>query len=48
MNVYGVSRNQAVRLALSLVNEALTSFVVTEEDLPNDLAGERGQGEDKG
>jgi hypothetical protein len=48
MDVYGVSRNQAVRLAITLVTEALTSRVVTEEDVGDDLGGETGRGEEKG
>ena len=48
MDVYGVSRNQAVRLAVTLVREALTSRVVTDDYMTNDLGGETGQGEEKG
>jgi hypothetical protein len=48
MDVYGVSRNQAVRLAVNLIKEALTSLVVTDEEIDNDVGGQTGQGEGKG
>jgi hypothetical protein len=35
MNVHGRSRDQAVRLALTIVNVALTSWVAPEEDVTN-------------
>jgi hypothetical protein len=48
MDVYGVSPDQAVRLALTIVNAALTSLVVTEEDMNNDPGEETTQGSEKG
>ncbi len=43
MDVYGVSRNQAVRLAITLVKEALTVRVAAEEDVADDLGGQTGR-----
>jgi hypothetical protein len=37
MEVWGVSRNQAVELAIAIVKAALTNKVVTEGDGPDDL-----------
>jgi hypothetical protein len=48
MNVHGVSRNQAIRLAIGYVHVALTSRVVTEDDAADDHGGETGQVHEKG
>lgn len=37
MKVYGVSRAQAIRLALTIVQEALTSLLLTEDELADDV-----------
>lgn len=43
MNIYGVSRYQAIHLALTCITASLTSLVVTEQDLADDLAKQSGQ-----
>jgi hypothetical protein len=43
MDVYGVSRNQAVSLAITLLREALTSRLVRDQHMTKDVGGQTDQ-----